>query len=239
MRWIQEGQRAHVHGVSEFELLPRIVLATVLAAVIGFERDAHGHPAGLRTHATVGLASATFMIVSTRLAFYQHYGAHDYAHVDFSRIAASVVSGIGFLGAGAILRTGLTIKGLTTAASLWLVAAIGLASGSAMYGTAVVVTAIGLGALMLLRRVEDRRDPLPRSMVTLLIDHNLASVQSVIETLARSGAKATEQEYEHVVSDGSSRVTLEIRTTTALDNRDLVKLLEGHSGIREIKVQRL
>ncbi len=179
------------------------------------------------------------MIVSTRLAFYQHYGPHDNAHVDFSRIAASVVSGIGFLGAGAILRTGFSIKGLTTAASLWLVSAIGLAAGAAMYATAVVVTAVGLAALMLLRRVEDRRDPLPRQRVAVLLDDKLASVSSVIDAYIRVGAKVSDEELEHIVADGSTRVTLEIRTTAMLSNHELAKVVANQSGVREIKIQRL
>ncbi len=232
--------RAYADRVSVLlEILPRLLLAAALGAVIGFERDVHGHPAGLRTHATVGLASATFMIVSTRLALYQHYTPNDYAHVDYSRIAASVVSGIGFLGAGAILRTGFTIKGLTTAASLWLVAAIGLASGSAMYGTAVVVTAVGLAALMLLRRIEDRRDPLPRQRISILLDDKLASVPSVMEAYARIGATVSDEELERIVGDGSTRVTLELRTTAMVKNHDLAKVLESHAGVREIKIQRI
>ena len=225
--------------VPALEVLSPVVLAGVLGAVIGFERDVHGHPAGLRTHATVGIASATFMIVSTRLAFYQHYDAHDLAHVDFSRIAASVVSGISFLGAGAILRSGVSIKGLTTAASLWLVAAIGLASGATMYETAVVVAAVGLAFLMLLRRVEARRDPLPRHVVTLLLEDKVASVRSVVEAFARAGAKASEQALERVVGDGTTRVTLEIRSTAPLENHDLARAIESHAGIREIKIQSL
>jgi putative Mg2+ transporter-C (MgtC) family protein len=223
--------------VPGLDILPRVLLAAVLGAVIGFERDVHGHPAGLRTHATVGIASATFMIVSTRLPFYQHYDAHDLAHADFSRIAASVVSGISFLGAGAILRSGVSIKGLTTAASLWLVAAIGLAAGSTMYATAVVVTAVGLAALMFLRRVEARREPLPRHRLTLLLDDKLASVKSVVEAIARAGAKASEQELELVVGDGTTRITLDIRSTAPMETHDLAKALESHAGIREIKVQ--
>jgi uncharacterized membrane protein YhiD involved in acid resistance len=124
-----------------------LLLGTGLGAAIGLERDLHGRPAGLRTHAIVSLASATFIVISTRFVFYQHYAAGDLVEVDASRIAASVVSGIGFLGAGAILRTGITIKGLTTAASLWLVAAIGMAAGASMYAVAVFVTIVGLGTL--------------------------------------------------------------------------------------------
>ena len=109
------------------ELLIRLVVGTVLGGVIGYERDVHGRPAGLRTHLLVGLASTTFMIVSTHFVYFQHYAKNDLVTVDTSRIAASVVTGIGFLGAGTILRTGIDVKGLTTAASIWAVAAIGMA----------------------------------------------------------------------------------------------------------------
>src|SRR5450755_1133630 len=108
---------------TNLEIALRILLGTGLGAIIGFERDLHGRPAGLRTHSIVALASATFMVVSTRFVYFQHYLEGDHIEVDPSRIAASVVSGIGFLGAGAILRTGITIRGLTTAAGLWLVSA--------------------------------------------------------------------------------------------------------------------
>jgi putative Mg2+ transporter-C (MgtC) family protein len=100
------------------ELLLRILVGTLLSGVIGYERDIHGRPAGLRTHAIVGLAAATFMVVSTQFVYFQHYSRDDLVTVDTSRIAASVVTGVGFLGGGAILRTGITIQGLTTAASL-------------------------------------------------------------------------------------------------------------------------
>src|SRR4029078_8843485 len=112
---------------TDLEIALRILLGTGLGAVIGFERDLHGRPAGLRTHSIVALASATFMVVSTRFLFFHHYLAGDVVEVDPSRIAASVVSGIGFLGAGAILRTGITIRGLTTAARLSLGRALLLA----------------------------------------------------------------------------------------------------------------
>ena len=83
-----------------------------LGAAIGYERERTGHPAGLRTHLLVSLASTTFMLVSTQFVYFQSYGKDDLIAVDTSRIAASVVSGVGFLGAGAILRTGISIQGL-------------------------------------------------------------------------------------------------------------------------------
>src|SRR3954469_17464758 len=131
----------------DLELVVRILVGTALGGVIGYERDIHGRPAGLRTHALVALASATFMVVSTHLAYYQGYKAGDFTDIDGSRIAASVVSGIGFLSGGAILRTGLTIQGLTTAAGLWLVAAIGLCAGGGMYVESVAATLLGIVTL--------------------------------------------------------------------------------------------
>jgi putative Mg2+ transporter-C (MgtC) family protein len=115
--------------ITPAEMFLRMGTGIVLGGAIGFEREHSGHAAGLRTHLLVGLASTLFMLVSTQFTFFQRYEKDDLITVDTSRIAASVVSGIGFLGAGAILRTGLSIQGLTTAASLWLVAALGLASG--------------------------------------------------------------------------------------------------------------
>src|SRR5712691_3147168 len=134
-------------------LLLRVLVGTALGAVIGYERHIHGRPAGLRTHLIVALASATFMVVSTNFVYFQHYGREDLIAVDPSRIAASVVTGVGFLGGGAILRTGINVQGLTTAAGLWLVAAIGLSAGAGMYVVSAFATVLGVVALALLRRL--------------------------------------------------------------------------------------
>jgi uncharacterized membrane protein YhiD involved in acid resistance len=104
------GPKSKIELSLDLELVLRIAVGTALGGVIGYERDIHGRPAGLRTHAVVALASATFMVVSTHMAYYQHYKAGDLVEVDGSRIAASVVSGIGFLAGGAILRNGITSR---------------------------------------------------------------------------------------------------------------------------------
>jgi putative Mg2+ transporter-C (MgtC) family protein len=220
------------------ELLLRILLGTVLGAAIGLERDLHGRPAGLRTHAIVALASATFMVVSTRFVFYQHYGAGDLVEVDASRIAASVVSGIGFLGAGAILRTGITIRGLTTAAGLWLVAAIGMAAGGGMYAVATFVTAVGLVALTLLRRFEDRREQAARQRITLLLDESLSPIPTIVEALLRAGANVSEQEYE-LTRDVGVRVTFDVRTSRPVDGHQLARALDAAAGVKQLKIERL
>ncbi|MDP8253456.1 MAG: MgtC/SapB family protein [Candidatus Kaelpia aquatica] len=122
----------------------KILLALILSGLIGLEREQHGRAAGFRTHILVGVGSALMMIISINM--HKLYGAS----ADPSRIAAQVISGIGFLGAGTIIRFKASIRGLTTAASLWAVAGIGLAVGSGGYILAIVTTAIILGVLFFL-----------------------------------------------------------------------------------------
>ena len=133
------------------EALLRLALAAVLGGAIGIERELREREAGLRTHLLVSVGSALFTIVSA-------YGFHDFLtsgqgviRADPTRIAAQIVTGIGFLGAGAIIRQGLSIRGLTTAATLWVVAAVGLAAGAGYYSGAVITTALVLFALYPLR----------------------------------------------------------------------------------------
>ena len=142
----------------EYEFLIRMAAAIFLGGAIGYERELREQPAGLRTHLLVALGSATFMLVSSQFVFFQHYPGDGIVRVDGSRIASNVVVGIGFLGGGAILHSGLRIKGLTTAASLWLVAAVGLAAGAGMYLVAMSATVLTLFALVVLRyMVEEPR----------------------------------------------------------------------------------
>ena len=131
------------------EVFIRLVLAGVLSGLVGFERESHGRAAGLRTHILVGVGSTLFMLVSLYLA--RVYGQNGSA--DPGRIAAQVVTGIGFLGAGTILRFGVSIRGLTTAASIWGVAALGLAVGCGFYSAALGATVIFLIALYFLSKL--------------------------------------------------------------------------------------
>ncbi|MBS4008975.1 MAG: MgtC/SapB family protein [Clostridium sp.] len=137
--------------LSNGELLLRLILAGILGGAVGFERERHNRPAGLRTHILVCLGSALVMIVSV-VGFSGALGPRG----DQARIAAQVVSGIGFLGAGTIMRQGSSVRGLTTAASLWVVAAVGLATGIGLYLAAISTTALILISLFSLARIEER-----------------------------------------------------------------------------------
>ena len=137
------------------DLAVRMLIAAILGAAIGLEREIHEHPAGMRTHLLVSLGSAIF----TGLSIYGFEGVgrgNVAASVDPTRIAAQVVSGIGFLGAGAILKYGTSIRGLTTAASLWIAAAIGMAAGAGQWVIAGVGTSIVVFSLWPLSAVEAR-----------------------------------------------------------------------------------
>ena len=131
---------------TQLDLLVRLAAGLALGGIIGWERELQRMPAGFRTHALVGLGSAVFTVVSG----YAFGGAG----ADPTRIAAQIVTGVGFLGGGAILRHGGSVKGLTTAASLWTVAAIGMAAGAALYIVAVGATVLTVIALELFDRLE-------------------------------------------------------------------------------------
>lgn len=184
----------------------------------------------------VAMAAATFMVISAHFVFYQQYRADAPVEVDVSRIAASVVSGIGFLAGGAILRTGITIQGLTTAAALWLVTAIGMCAGSGMYALAFAVTIMGLLALGLLRLFEGNHAAGYRRVFTLELGGNLASLQRVLDQLADAGVVFTEFDYSKAVADNRIEVTFEARVRPEVGVQDLIRKIEQDPDVRHIKV---
>lgn len=138
--------------VSNLQVVIRLVLSVILGGFIGLERQMHRRTAGLRTHILVSLGSCLIMLTSLYIfAIYKNE-----ASVDPARIAAGVITGIGFLGAGTIIRDRAGVKGLTTAASLWVVAGIGLSAGCGFYSASIVTTLLALTALFFLRHIEEK-----------------------------------------------------------------------------------
>jgi putative Mg2+ transporter-C (MgtC) family protein len=224
--------------VSHAELVGRIAVGACLGAVIGYERYLHGRPAGLRTHLLVAMAAATFMVVSAHFVYYQHYGKDDLVSVDGSRIAASVVSGIGFLAGGSILRSGVTVQGITTAAGLWLVTAIGLCSGSGMYIEAVSVTGFGIMALTALRRFEDKDDLRVRRRILIVLGEEAPEVSVLVDLLQELGGIVADVGYERRLGDKKRvTVTLDVRLPAKLSLTTLIERLEGQPGTRRVHVQ--
>jgi putative Mg2+ transporter-C (MgtC) family protein len=140
----------------QLDLSLRLVAGAALGLAVGFEREIHGHPAGLRTHMLVAVGSALFTVLSAYGFGSVTVGAGGGAPIDPTRIAAQIVSGIGFLGAGAILKDGIVIRGLTTAASLWATAAVGMAAGAGEYIISIVGTAVILVSLWPINALAER-----------------------------------------------------------------------------------
>ena len=137
------------------EAVVRLVVALLMGAAIGLERSYHGRPAGFRTHALVGLASSALMLVTVYEAeWFRATEGGIRAAIDPTRMAQGIMTGIGFLGAGVIMKDGLSVRGLTTAASIWTTAGIGILVGIGLYLPAGLTTALALGALGGFRWIE-------------------------------------------------------------------------------------
>jgi putative Mg2+ transporter-C (MgtC) family protein len=224
--------------ITLLELLLRLGTSVLLGGAIGYERETREQPAGLRTHLLVSLASTTFMIVSTQFVFFQHYANDGVVRADVGRIAANVVVGIGFLGGGAILHAGLRIKGLTTAASLWLAAAVGLAAGGGMFALAALTTAISLFALVILRYVEWRFRSVLHLEVQIVSEGEFVSRMQLEQSLAPIGALVSHVDYSRDQVKNRSEVSLEVRLPRQDLEEPMVKMLESLPSIRAVRVRR-
>ncbi len=174
------------------DVIVRVLLALVPAAVIGIDREVSQQPAGLRTHVLVSLGACLFTLAGIGLA-----------NSDPTRIAAQVASGIGFLGAGAIIQDRLRIKGLTTAASLWVTAAIGVAAGLGAYEAAGITAGIALLVLLPLKWVEDEIFPVrPSFGFTIRVEPGLG-LEDVVHRLASVLGDVTIRRVEPTPDGGS------------------------------------
>jgi putative Mg2+ transporter-C (MgtC) family protein len=194
-------------------VLLRLSVAAVLGGAIGMERELRERQAGLRTHLVVCVGSALFTLVSA-------YGFHEFlvnggslVRTDPTRIAAQIVSGIGFLGAGAIIRQGLSVRGLTTAATLWLVAAIGMAAGAGYYSAALFATAgalLTLGPLRIVayKIVRRYRPEVDRLLVEIPAG---GSPGAVLEAIERRGGRVVSLAIAQVGDRRSMAVDVELR----------------------------
>jgi putative Mg2+ transporter-C (MgtC) family protein len=222
--------------LSHAELLLRIAVGALFGAIIGLERDSRRrHQAGLRTHLIVSMASATFTVVSAHFAFFQGYGSERLVVVDPSRIAASVVTGIGFLAGGAILRTGSTVQGLTTAAGLWLVTSAGMCAGAGMYAEGAFVTLATVLALTLLRPFE-HKDVVRRRVKLVLDEAGPGKIDELVVKLTEIGTTIDDLEYEKRGEDRRSVITFDVRVPGSVSVASLIRRLEAYPGVSELTV---
>lgn len=216
--------------LSQTEIIFRLVLGAVLGGLIGFERQIHGRQAGFRTQLIVCVASVLLMIVSEH---YQHlsYMNPSYVRVDPGRIAAGAITGIGFLGAGAILKMGITIQGLTTAACLWIVSAIGLAVGAGFYAASVAAATLTLFSLLVLRVVERQMSRLVFKFVTISADTGIDE-EHIKSVLSANNAHISKIDYEKDIAKGE--MTFDI-TISLRHHIPIKKILDDLSSIKAVK----
>ncbi len=223
------------------EIALRLVLAVFLGGLVGFERERHNRPAGFRTHILVCVGSALVMLVSAygfsgELAFLGD-------GVDPSRIAAGVVTGVGFLGAGTILRHGNTITGLTTAASLWVVSGIGLAVGIGFYLGAVLTTMMVMVSLILLRSMEAafaRMKRLRRLWVRGVDRPGLIGrIGSVMGEMNINISKVelSEAEYDEAVKSEIIHIEFFLSVPTNVQVDELLRRLATLEGVLEVGLE--
>ncbi|HKJ27398.1 MAG TPA: MgtC/SapB family protein [Anaerolineales bacterium] len=187
------------------EFIIRICIAALLGGVLGFEREIHGRPAGLRTHFLVSLGAAVFMMLSPYVAKMEPEIIGDPG-----RIAAQIVSGIGFLGAGAIVKEGVSIRGLTTAASLWVAAAIGMTTGVGSYKGAIAVSGLALIALELLPHIETifkKQSYWVLEVITPLE----AGVSNILDTVKKQKVRVLQCDQDRDYENDTLKITLLIR----------------------------
>ena len=215
--------------------LDRILIAAVFGAIIGWEREQHGRPAGLRTHMLVCLGAAVMMVVSESM--YEKYHAlgetaDSFLRVDPGRIAAQIITGIGFIGAGVIMKMGVRVQGLTTAACLWLVAGVGMAAGAGLYLLGFVSTILAAAILLYLGKLEKGLERDIHKTLSIWTSGNRAALDVVRPLLKDLGVTVSRYTYQERLDKGIVIYTLEVKM------RKPELLLLASQAIRE-KVQNL
>ena len=219
--------------LNEWVILFRLVLAAVLSGIVGFEREFHGRAAGFRTHILLCVGSVLVMLTSIHI-FEVYIGR---VACDPARLAAGVVTGIGFLGAGTIMRSKASVRGLTTAASLWVVAGMGLAVGSGLYFASIVTTVIAIITLMFFSRIEHamiRKD----WYKTVIIEakDGAEQLKGIRDVLAEHRAQITDFGADRS-SDGVNMVLklgLRLKLDTKSDDQ-LISEIGRVSGVKNVR----
>ncbi|TCS94239.1 MgtC/SapB family protein [Hazenella coriacea] len=229
-----------VWTIPYWEITLRLFLAGLLGGLVGWERERNNHPAGFRTHILVSLGSALIMLIS--IYGFPSFMGEPGVRFDPSRISAQVVSGIGFLGAGTILRHGFSVSGLTTAASLWVVAGIGLAVGTGfMYG-AILTTLLVLFSLELLNRLESmiskKRHLQTIHMITQDEPDKLGEIASLIAEQGGSIRKVNIEERD-IDEDDSAEIglTFVIRLSEKVELTQLCDQMKKVKGVKSVRTE--
>jgi putative Mg2+ transporter-C (MgtC) family protein len=218
-------------------LFGHLTAALIAGGLIGLERSYHGRPAGFRTHTLVCLASSLLMLVTIQQGRWFASATLDTVRVDPTRMAQGVMTGIGFLGAGVIMKEGLSVRGLTTAASIWITAALGILAGVGLYGAVAIGTLLTLGTLSVFRWIEG-------VMPTLLYAHHYVRFRRE-DAMAEDDLRALVGGHGFSIANLSYRLTgggrffeyrMIIRTREAANTQRLARTLTGLESVVSFRV---
>jgi len=222
-------------GSFELSILIKLLLAALAGGLVGLEREKHGRPAGMRTNLLVSVGACTIMILSE--AFYLKYGmigGDTTLRLDPSRTAAQIVTGIGFLGAGVIIKEGVTVRGLTTAASLWVMAGLGMAFGMGFFSLGAISTTLVLLSLIFLRKL----DPMIKKDRYLTLSVTGTKRDSLYDDLMQvvkdMGLKASDISSQVDLVENETFIKMVVTQQQRRIGQNLVAAVEKLEGIKKI-----
>ena len=220
--------------ITELDIVIRLALGFAAGAILGLERSSRHQIAGLRTHILISMGATLLMLLSIWIP----QEITGFSNADPGRIAAQVVSGIGFLGAGAILRLGNNVRGLTTAASLWFAAGVGLAVGAGMFFAAAVAETAGFFTLFFLNKFEKRVFPI-QQIKNLEISYKQAKpdIEIVMEILKSSKIRVRTVNLEHGSITKGSRLKLLVSIPGNIDITNIAHEIKNLEGVIKVIVK--
>lgn len=223
-------------GADDLEMLLRLIAALLAGALIGYERSYHGRPAGFRTHALVCTASSLLMLVTVYEEQWVRAAAES-VRLDPTRMAQGIMTGIGFLGAGVIMKEGITVRGLTTAASIWITAAIGILAGIGFYFPLVVSVVLTIATLSVFRWIETRMPTQAYYHFEVRLGQASDMTETALRTLIEGhGFSIANLSYRF---DGEERVlrhSMVLRTTDRTSASRLSKALAASDLVLEFRI---
>ncbi len=222
--------------VDIFEMVLRLLAALAAGAMIGYERSYHGRPAGFRTHALVCTASSLLMLVTVYEAYWMSAAAGRVVQIDPTRMAQGIMTGIGFLGAGVIIKEGLSVRGLTTAASIWITAAIGILAGIGFYFPLVLSTILTLGVLSLFRWIEARMPSQAYYHFDVRFARSAGMTERQIRELVESHGFSIANFSYRLEAEGRVRHSMVIRSADRSGAGRLAVTLEATESVIEFRI---
>jgi len=215
--------------------LAKLLLAAFLGGMIGLEREIHGRPAGFRTHLLVSLGACLFVITSVQFyTLYGNFSGTQPVGVDPGRVAAQVVTGIGFLGAGAIIRERFSVRGLTTAACLWIAAAIGVSCGTGLFGISITVTLISLASLLFLKRAEKRLNRDTYVFLRVWSEDLPQQIEKIDSLLAECEVQSQHLSIEKNITTAELHLVYQIKYNAKSLFADPVHMLASLAGVKRV-----